>query len=340
VSRTLIIAEAGVNHDGNLAKALELVRLAAEAGADIVKFQTFTADRLVTPTAAKAAYQIETTGAGESQWAMLKRLELSVDDYRALIVECERCGVEFLSTPFDEGAADLLAELGVRRFKIPSGEATNLPFLAHVARFGKPVILSTGMCDLDEVAAAVATIRANGDPPLTILHCVTAYPAAAADCNLRAMATMASAFGVPVGFSDHTVGCAVGWAAVALGARVIEKHFTYDPSAEGPDHRASLAPAELTAFVAGIRAIESALGDGVKRPVAEEVANIAAARKSVVTTRAIAAGTAFAAADLAVRRPGTGFPPAALAGLIGRRAARDLPAFEPVGPDAVEAPEV
>jgi N-acetylneuraminate synthase len=330
MSRTLIIAEAGVNHDGSIDKALELVRVAAAAGADIVKFQTYSADRVCSPAAPKAAYQIETTGADESQYAMLKRLELAAGDYPQLIAECARLGIEFLSTPFDEPAADFLAELGVRRFKIPSGETTNLPFLRYVAGLGKPMILSTGMCDLEEVGMAVEAIRASGNPPLTILHCVTAYPAAAADCNLRAMATMAEAFGVPVGFSDHTLGRDVSLAAVALGASVVEKHFTLDPNDEGPDHRASLAPEELRAFVSGIRAVEAALGDGIKRPAPGELDNRAIVRKGIVTLVDVAAGEPLTLENVAIRRPANGLPPSELKNVLGRRTSRALRAGDPL----------
>jgi N,N'-diacetyllegionaminate synthase len=333
--RTLIIAEAGVNHDGDLEKALALVQIAVSARADVVKFQTFSADRLITKTAPKAAYQVLTTGDHESQWAMLKRLEISADDHRVLMAECDRLGIEFLSTPFDEESADMLAEMGVRRFKIASGEATNLPFLRHLASYGKPLILSTGMCDLSEVRAAVDAIRESGDPPLMILHCVSVYPAAPEDCNLRAMATMADAFNVPVGFSDHTLGLEVSFAAVALGAAAIEKHFTMNRADPGPDHRASLTSEELHGLVSGIRAIEASLGDGKKRRMLAEDANSAAMRKSIVTTRAIRAGDILTREDLAVRRPGTGLAPSEFNLVLGRRSSRDLAAGDPVTADAL-----
>jgi N-acetylneuraminate synthase len=328
--RTLVIAEAGVNHDGDVEKALELVRVAAAAGADIVKFQTFSADLVCTPNAPKAAYQVETTGAGESQWAMIKRLELAAGDWPRLVAECARLGIEFLSTPFDEGAADFLAALGVRRFKIPSGEITNLPFVRYLAGLGKPLILSTGMADLAEVGAAVDAVRTSGNPPLTILHCVTAYPAPAADCNLRAMATMANTFGVPVGFSDHTLGRDVSLAAVALGASVIEKHFTLNPNDEGPDHRASLAPDELRAFISGIRAVEVALGDGIKRPVQSEFDNLAIARKGLVTLADVAEREVLTRENVAIRRPAYGLPPSELENVLGRRASRALRSGDPL----------
>lgn len=325
-----VIAEAGVNHNGDLGLAEALIDAAADAGAPVVKFQTFSADRLVTRDAPKALYQIETTGGRESQWAMLKRLELSRADHLALQRHCHKRGIEFLSTPFDETAADMLAELGVARFKIASGEATNLPFLAHLARIGRPLILSTGMTDMAEVAAAVQTIREAGNPPLTILHCVSSYPAAPQDYNLRVLATLAATFNLPVGLSDHSLGLSVTLAAVALGATVIEKHLTLDRAMTGPDHRASLEPSELAALVRDVAIVEQALGDGVKRPTAAELPLRAIARKSVVAARDIAAGQIIAAADLAIRRPGTGLAPAQLPTVVGRTARGAIAADTPI----------
>ncbi len=322
----LVIAEAGVNHNGSVDLARELIAAAARSGADAVKFQTFKADRLVSPGAPKAGYQLETTEAGESQRAMLKRLELSADAHRELMACCRQQGVGFLSTPFDEESVDLLFELGVEAFKIGSGELTDLPFLSCVAGKGRPVILSTGMSSMDEVETAMEAVRTAGNCDLVLLQCVSNYPADPADANLRAMTTMASAFDVPVGYSDHTLGTEVALAAVALGACVVEKHLTLDRSLPGPDHRSSVEPDELEALVAGIRKVESALGDGRKRPSASEAATAAAARRSLTAAVDIPAGAVLTREMIAIRRPGTGLPPAMRDDLIGRKAARAIPA--------------
>lgn len=323
---TLIIAEAGVNHNGDLDLACRLVDAAAEAGADLVKFQTFDADRLVTVHAAKAGYQQQTTDSGESQHAMLKRLELSPAAHRMLIKWCRQKGVGFLSTGFDSQSVDLLVDLGVDRLKIPSGEITNLPYLRHVGRLGKPVILSTGMATCDEVGAALNILEQAGTPRgrITVLQCTTEYPAAMAHVNLRAMLTMREAFGVAVGYSDHTCGIEAPIAAVALGATVVEKHFTLDQTLPGPDHRASLEPHELKAMVTAIRNIEQALGDGLKRPTPEESKNALSARKSVVASRAIRMGERFSEVNLAVKRPGSGLSPMRWDEIIGLQAKRDF----------------
>lgn len=313
-----VIAEAGVNHNGDMGLARELVDVAAEIGADAVKFQSFSAKRLATATAPKAAYQKRTTGAGESQLEMLQRLELSEAGHRELLSHCEGRGVTFLSSPFDEPSADLLSGLGVPALKVPSGELTNLPFLRHAARTGLPLIVSTGMATLAEVEAAVDAVAEGGDPGLVLLHCVSNYPADPADVNLRAMDTLAAAFGVPVGYSDHTEGAAVSLAAVARGACVIEKHFTLDRSLPGPDHQASLEPDELAALVREIRTVERALGDGRKKPTAAEADTARVARKSLVAARDLAAGAVLASADLAVSRPGTGLAPAMREAVVGR----------------------
>lgn len=315
----LIIAEAGVNHNGDLDRALELVDVASEAGADAVKFQSFSTERLVTRTAPKAAYQIEATGSGESQYAMLAAMELSFDDHLALARRASERGIIFLSTPFDEASADMLERLGVVAFKTPSGELTNLPFLEHVARFGKPMIVSTGMATLGEVDAAVEAIAATGLEQLALLHCVSNYPADPSEVNLSAMHTLATAFGVPVGYSDHTLGIEIAVAAIALGACVLEKHFTLDRSLPGPDHRASLEPDALRALVRAARAAEAALGDGRKRPTESERSTAAAARKSLVAARRIAAGSRLANDDIVAMRPGTGIPIALRNAVIGRR---------------------
>ena len=323
----LVIAEAGVNHNGDLALARQLVDVAARAGADLVKFQTFSADRLVTAAARQADYQVRNTGVEESQHAMLKRLELSRDAHLDLITHCKAAGIEFFSTGFDTDSVNMLLGLGATRIKIPSGELTNLPFLRHVGRAGgagRDVILSTGMGTYDEVAAAVDALENAGTPRarITVLQCTTNYPAGMDEVNLRAMATMAASLGVRAGYSDHTVGIEVAIAAVALGATVIEKHFTLDRTLPGPDHKASLEPAELAAMVAGIRNVERALGSVEKRPSPAEMANRAVVRRSLVASRPIAAGESFSAANLAVKRPGTGLSPMRWDEVVGRTAPR------------------
>jgi N-acetylneuraminate synthase len=331
-----IIAEAGVNHNGSLDLARRLVDAAAEAGADAVKFQTFRADDLASPEAAQAEYQARNTGRRESQLDMLRRLELSPEAHHELRRRCLERGLTFLSTPFEEKSADFLVSLGVPLLKIPSGEITNLPFLAHVARAGLPLVVSTGMATLAEVGEAVDVLRRDGGAGLVLLHCVSNYPARAADVNLKAMETLRSAFGVPVGYSDHTEGLEVALAAVALGACVLEKHFTLDRSLPGPDHRASLEPGELASLVRGVRAVEASLGHGRKEPAAAEAGTAAVIRKSVVAARDVPRGARLAAEDLAVRRPGTGLPPSRLAGLVGRRALRDLRRGAPLTDGDVE----
>jgi N,N'-diacetyllegionaminate synthase len=316
--RTFIIAEAGVNHNGSLDLALRLVDAAQASGADAVKFQTFRADQLATRSAHKAPYQERTTAGSESQFEMLQRLELDAAAHRRLIERCEEVGIQFLSSPFDTQSADLLATLDVPVFKVPSGEITNLPFLEHLARKGRPMILSTGMSMLGEVEEAVRVIEAAGVPRLTLLHCVTEYPAPYAEVNLRAMQTLKSAFGLPVGYSDHTPGIDIAIAAAALGAEVIEKHFTLDRALPGPDHAASLEPVELRQMVDAIRHVEAALGTGIKAPARCELPNISVARKSVVAARALPAGHQLTAVDLDIKRPGNGLAPKFLAVLVGR----------------------
>ena len=313
-----IIAEAGVNHNGSIDLALKLIDSARASGADAVKFQTFRADQLATRSAHKAAYQERTTTATESQFEMLQRLELDVDDHRRLTDYCRKVGIQFLSSPFDEQSADLLAEMDLPLYKIPSGEITNLPFLDHVARKGRPIILSTGMSTLGEIEEAVTVLRTAGNNRLTLLHCVTEYPAPYAEVNLRAMHTLRVAFGLPVGYSDHTPGYEISIAAVALGAEVIEKHFTVDRSLPGPDHAASLEPDELEQMVTAIRHVEVALGDGIKRPAQCELPNISVARKSVVASRSLIAGQRLTAEDLDIKRPGNGIAPRLKPMLIGR----------------------
>ncbi len=321
-----VIAEAGVNHNGDSGRARALVDAAAGAGADAIKFQTFTTERLVTRDAPKAEYQRLRTAAGESQYDMLKRLELPADTLRGLRQHCDEVGILFMSTPFDEESADLLEHLGLTVFKIPSGEIANLPYLAHVARKGKPMIVSTGMASLGEVEAAVLTIRANGNNNLVLLHCVSDYPADPADANLRAMLTLEQGFDLPVGYSDHTAGVEVALAAVALGACVIEKHFTLDRTLTGPDHAASLEPDQLKSMIHGIRVVESALGHGRKEPLASELRTAAVARQSLVAAQDARAGTILSDELIAVRRPGTGLPPLMRPYLIGRTLRVDVKA--------------
>lgn len=322
----MIIAEAGVNHNGDLELARRLIDVAADAGADLVKFQSFTASSVVAVHARKADYQALATDAGESQLEMLRRLELTRDMHEALIAHCRARDIGFFSTGFDPENIDLLVDLGLGRFKIPSGEITNLPYLRHVGRYGKPVILSTGMATLDEVGTALDVLERAGAPRdrVTVLHCNTEYPTPMADVNLRAMLTMRDAFGVAVGYSDHTRGIEVPIAAVALGATVIEKHFTLDRNLPGPDHKTSLEPGELKAMVAAIRNVELAMGDGVKRPSPSEAKNVSIARRSLVAARTIRAGEAFSESNLAVKRPGTGLSPMRWDEVLGRKAPRDF----------------
>lgn len=319
-----VIAEAGVNHNGDLKLARALVDVAVEAGADAVKFQTFRADRLVTPEAPKAEYQLQNTGDTESQFEMLRRLELSAEAHRELQSYCHERGIIFLSTPFDEEAVDLLDEMGVAAFKISSGDLTNSPLLEQVASKGKPVILSTGMSELAELIEAVSVLNTAGCENPVLLHCVSNYPAEPAEVNLRAMQTMRSAFDVPVGFSDHTEGIDVALAAVALGACVIEKHFTLDRKLPGPDHRASLEPTELRELVRSIRRVEAALGTGRKVPAASEIETTKVARRSLVAARDIPAGSILERDMVVMRRPGTGMSPAMIETLLGRRAVREI----------------
>jgi N-acetylneuraminate synthase/N,N'-diacetyllegionaminate synthase len=333
-----IVAEAGVNHNGDPALARRLVDAAAECGADAVKFQTFTVDALLTRGAPKAGYQVDTTGAGESQREMLARLELGPGELAGLRDRAAKHGLVFFSAPFDEKSADTLEALGVPLFKIPSGEITNLPLLRHLAAKGRPIILSTGMASLEEVEEAVAAIRAAGDPPLAVLHCLSAYPAPAGEINLRAMDTLAGRFCCPVGFSDHSLGIDIAVAAAARGAAIIEKHLTLDTTLAGPDHRASLDPPAFAAMVRAIRNVESALGDGVKRPMPSESDTRRVARKSLVAARALGAGRRLAVEDVVVKRPGTGIPPGDLPRALGRTLTRDVAADEVIPWEALGEP--
>jgi N,N'-diacetyllegionaminate synthase len=329
-NRTLIIAEAGVNHNGDLSLAKQLIDAAADAGADVIKFQTFNADRQVTRTAHKADYQTQTTDGNESQHEMLRRLELSEAMHHELISHCSSRRIGFFSTGFDIESVDLLVSLGQDQYKIPSGEITNLPYLQHIGRLGKAVILSTGMATLGEIEEAIdvlvlaGTLRTN----VTVLHCTTEYPTPMNEVNLRAMQSIHAAFGLAVGYSDHTPGIEVAIAAVAMGATVIEKHFTLDRNLPGPDHKASLEPEELKAMVAAIRNIEIALGDGVKRLTPSEARNKLVARKSLVASRPIKAGETFNAENTTAKRPGTGISPMHWDEIMGRLASRDFAADE------------
>lgn len=324
--RCFIIAEAGVNHNGDLALAKQLVQAAARAGADAVKFQTFQAAHLVTADAPQAAYQARNTGVSESQFDMLKRLELPLEDFAELNRVCQAEGILFMSTAFDEDSSDFLAELGMPVFKIPSGELTNLPLLRHIARHGRPMIVSTGMGTIEEIKAAVDAIKGAGNEDITVLHCVTDYPTPPDQVNLRAMHVIQEALQVPVGYSDHTMGIEASVIAVAAGAKVIEKHFTLDCNLPGPDHKASLEPGDLAEMVRGIRRVEVLLGSGKKQPNEAELAVAKIVRRSVVARRSIPAGTVLDDTLLALRRPGTGIPPAQFDELPGRRVKHDIAA--------------
>ena len=324
MEKVYIIAEAGDNHNGDFNTALKLVDVAKRAGADCVKFQTFVTEEIISKYAEMAEYQKKNTGKEESQFEMVKRLELSFDEFRKIKEYCDRVGIQFLSTPFDLKSVDFLIDLGVPFFKIPSGEITNYPYLIKIAHTGKPVVMSTGMCEPDEILAAINVLEKNGSGEITLLHCNTEYPTPLKDVNLYAMRTMKKMFGKKVGYSDHTKGIEVPVAAVALGACVIEKHFTLDKNMPGPDHKASLEPDELGRMVKNIRNIEIALGDGVKRVSESERKNIAIARKSIVARRNIQEGEILTEENLAVKRPGTGINPMQWMEVLGTRAVRDF----------------
>ncbi len=355
-----IIAEAGVNHNGSLEMAMELAEAARDAGADAVKYQTFRAEDVISASAAKAEYQKQTTGAGESQLDMVKKLELSFEEHARLAEHCARIGIRYLSTPFDMASADfLIHDIRLELIKIPSGEITNAPLLRHIAASGVEIILSTGMSTLGEVEEALGALACGylGTPPsraafaaawaneagraalrgkVTLLHCTTQYPAPFADVHLPVMGLMREAFGLPVGYSDHTPGIAMPIAAAALGACVIEKHFTLDRNLPGPDHRASLEPQELAAMVAGVRAVEQAMTPGVKAPAPSEIGNRAIARKSLTAARDIAAGEPFTPENLTAKRPGDGLSPMLYWELLGRKSRRSHAAGEQI--EAPRAP--
>ena len=323
----LVIAEAGVNHNGSLEQAKQLIDVAAEAGADVVKFQTFTADRIASHRARQAEYQEKNLDSSDnkSQLEMLRELELSESDHLELRSHCRNKGIEFLSTAFDLQSLEFLKALGITRFKVPSGEATNLPYLRRVAELSQEVILSTGMCSMGDIEAAIDALESAGvrRKDVTVLHCTTEYPAPVGEINLLAMQNIGEAFGVKVGYSDHSMGIEVPLAAVALGAKVIEKHFTLDATAHGPDHAASLEPHELGRMVAGIRKIEEALGSPLKRRTASEVSNVVAVRKSIVASRCIRRGEEFSTDNLTTKRPGDGVSPMRWDEVIGRVADRE-----------------
>ena len=323
MSRVFVIAEAGVNHNGDIEIAKQLIDAASEAGADAVKFQTFQADSLVCRTAKKAEYQLETTDRTETQYDMLKKLELTPQMHRELIEHCLKRNIMFLSTPFDLESIKLLSELGMQIYKIPSGEITNLPYLREIAKQQKKIILSTGMSSMDEVKAAVNVLKNNGTEELTLLHCNTQYPTPISDVNLLAMVKMREETGLPVGYSDHTQGIEVPIAAAALGAEVIEKHFTLDRKMEGPDHKASLEPQELMQMVVGIRKIKSALGSKIKQVSESEMTNEAFVRKSIVAAANIKRGEKYTEKNITTKRPATGISPMLWDEVIGKTADRD-----------------
>lgn len=326
MKRVLIIAEAGVNHNGSLQRAKEMIVAAKEAGADFIKFQTSIPEKTISRFAQKANYQKVNTGTTESQLEMLRKLVLPVEDFKVLRDYCNEVGIRFMSTPFCIDAVDILAALDVEYMKVPSGEITNLPYLRKIARTGIPVIMSSGMCKLGEVEDALAVLTENGlsTDQIVLLHCNTEYPTPMQDVNLRSMLTLRDSFGVHVGYSDHTQGIEVPIAAVAMGAEVIEKHFTLDRTLPGPDHIASLEPMELKSMVDAIRNIEKALGTGIKQVSASEKKNIAIARKSIVAAYPLKKGDVFTEDNLTVKRPGTGISPMRWDEVIGQIAKRDF----------------
>jgi N,N'-diacetyllegionaminate synthase len=333
MSSTFVIAEAGVNHNGSFEMAVRMIDEACAAGADAVKFQTFKAERFIAVDAPKAGYQKDTTGPDESQFDMVKRLELDEAAHSRLLHYCRDKEIQFLSSPFDLESIDLLDRLGLGLFKIPSGEITNLPYLRKIGALKKRLILSTGMADLREIADALNVLTDAGSPleSITVLHCNTEYPTSFEEVNLKAMLTIQNAFpGISVGYSDHTLGIEVPIAAVALGAAVIEKHFTLDRNLPGPDHRASLEPRELAAMIKAVRNIERALGTGTKTPSLSERKNLLVARKSIVAAGPIRKGEAFSEKNITVKRPGTGINPMRWDEIIGRKATRPYRKDEPI----------
>ena len=328
-SKVFIIAEAGVNHNGRIDLAYQLIDVAKNARADAVKFQTFKAKNVVSKLADKAEYQKKATGSDKSQSEMIKKLELSFNDFVKLKKYCDKKGIMFLSTPFDHQSIDFLYNL-IDIYKIPSGEITNYPYLKHIASKNKPIIMSTGMANLGEIEEAINTIKSvNSKAEISLLHCTTNYPTTYEEVNLKAMQTLAFAFKLPVGYSDHTLGIEVPIAAVAMGAKIIEKHFTLDKKLPGPDHKASLEPDELKEMVKAIRNIEMALGDGIKKPNKSEIEIMKVARRSLVATKDIRAGEVIKESDIAIKRPGTGIPPKFREIIIGMKLIRNIKQDEP-----------
>lgn len=324
MKKVTIIAEAGVNHNGQIDLAKALVDKAVYAGADIIKFQTFLSKNLASKLAQKAEYQKKETGNSESQQDMLKKLELTFDEFIEIRDYCNLKNIEFLSTAFDFESIDFLHNIGMGKWKIPSGEITNLPYLLKIAKLNQPVILSTGMSNIDEVKEAVKVLRENGTKDITLLHCTTEYPTPFGDVNLKAMLTIAKELELPFGYSDHTKGTEVSIAATALGASIIEKHFTLDKNMEGPDHKASLEPNELESMIESIRNIEIAMGDGIKKPAASEIKNVEIVRKSIIAKHKIMEGEIFTEENLTVKRPGSGISPMQWFEIIGTKSKRNF----------------
>lgn len=324
MQKTFIIAEAGVNHNGCTETAIKMIDAAVSFGADAIKFQTFCANDLVTSWAGKAEYQQKTTESLESQQSMLKKLELNAEQHDMIVKHCRKKNILFLSTTFDIKSIGLLKSYDVPIYKIPSGEITNLPYLVEIAKIGKPIILSTGMSTLEEVKNAVEILKQNGAGEITILHCNTEYPTPYEDVNLAAMLTIQRELGLKVGYSDHTPGIEVPIAAVAMGAVIIEKHFTLDKNMDGPDHKASLEPAEFASMVEAIRNIEKALGSGIKKPTSSEIKNMAVARKSIVAKQAVKKGEVFTEENITTKRPGTGVSPMKWFAVLGTAAVKDF----------------
>lgn len=327
MNKVIVIAEAGVNHNGDIEMAKQLIEAAALAGADYVKFQTFKAEKLVSKSAKKADYQINNTGdADSSQLEMLRKLEIKEADYPILIEHCKKNNIKFLSSPFDEESVDFLLNIGITLFKIPSGEITNYPYLKKIGKLNKEVILSTGMCDMNDIRAAIDLLISAGASKknISVLHCNTEYPTPMKDVNLSAMLTIQKEFGINIGYSDHTIGIEIPIAAVALGATIIEKHFTINKSLPGPDHKASLEPNELKSMVNAIRNIEVAIGDGVKKPSDSEKKNIDIARKSIHFSRALKKGDVIKEEDVVMKRPGNGISPMEMDKVLGKVLLNDV----------------
>lgn len=321
--KTYIIAEAGVNHNGDINIAFQLIEEAKRAGADCIKFQTFKANKLVSKNAEMANYQKKNTGVVESQQAMLKKLEMSYESFEKIKEYCDKIGIDFMSTAFDFDSVDFLSGFDMKYWKIPSGEITNLPYLEKIAKLNKPIILSTGMSTMNEIKDAYEVIKKYNNEDIIILHCTSEYPAPLDEVNLKSMETIKKEFNVEVGYSDHTEGIIIPVSAVAMGAKVIEKHFTLDKSMEGPDHKASLEPNELKSMIDNIRIVEKAFGDGVKKPTPSELLNVAITRKSIVANKPIKKGEIFTIQNITTKRPGTGITPMRWNELIGKRSSKD-----------------